>query len=75
MQSVLLQVSAQLQALLAEKAQLAQENARLARENTGLQVRCVLTNSVLNQKCPTSQADLTCPAVLKGTRHALSVVS
>lgn len=32
------QVRSQLQALLAEKAALAQENARLLRENTGLQV-------------------------------------
>ena len=35
---VYLQVTAQLQALLAEKARLAQENDRLTRENTGLQV-------------------------------------
>lgn len=32
------QVTAQMEALLAEKARLAQENARLLRENTGLQV-------------------------------------
>ena len=36
---VYLQVTAQLQALLAEKARLAQENDRLTRENTGLQVK------------------------------------
>jgi hypothetical protein len=34
-------VAGQLQALLTEKAHLAQENARLARENTGLQVTAV----------------------------------
>ena len=34
-----LQVAGQLQALLSDKAHLAQENARLARENTGLQVQ------------------------------------
>lgn len=33
-----LQMAGQLQALLAEKARLAQENDRLARENNGLQV-------------------------------------
>ena len=39
-----MQVAGQLQALLTEKAHLAQENARLARENTGLQVRpCIVT--------------------------------
>lgn len=39
-----MQMAGQLQALLAEKARLAQENDRLARENNGLQVRlpCML---------------------------------
>ena len=46
---MLVQVAGQLQALLAEKAELAQENARLARENTGLQVSATL--SVLVGAC------------------------
>ncbi len=40
-------MAGQLQALLTEKALLAQENARLARENTGLQVSLLLLTSYL----------------------------
>lgn len=40
------QVAAQLQALLAEKARLASENARLAHENSSLQVRKAMYKAV-----------------------------
>ena len=59
---VCLQVTAQLQALLAEKARLAQENDRLTRENTGLQVdlwqhlQCV--PDISWQSCSSANANL-----------------
>lgn len=67
-----LQVRLQMEALLAEKAKLAQENARLLRENTGLQVqgqpghgeqwRCLLLPRCLHSRAaPRGSHELTVP--------------
>lgn len=51
----MLQVRLQMEALLAEKAKLAQENARLLRENNGLQVGST-AQAVSSAQCPAGPA-------------------